>query len=626
MNQKQPARVISTAWGKSYLDELLSVALPALMAPGNLPALAQLFECEFVLVTETAFFESVRNASIFQQIEKICKARLVSLDDLVMTRLHYGMTLTHAYMRGFQDLGDRVSDWYLIFLNSDFVLADGSYRLLAQRMLAGERLIVAPSYCVVEERLKPLLRYVLTDPQANVLAIPPREMAALAIPNRHYTIRGKTVNQQIYSMDRIEQFYWYVDEHTLLGHQLPIAVVCMKPERPLAMLETFWDYGLVSEFCPTTKPCVLDDSDDFLMIELRSENTYAEYLSLGWPSVDEIAADLSSFTTKDHRDYGCYTLILHSREIPDSVYQAKASLRAFVESVYARMSPEPHAHLRHQYWMASHTDFHRAKAFYQSSLSTDVTRSDSSQYLRKGGELPASLGSRGFLGRILAWIQATFIGQPSHISNRHPYWDDLSHAIQILDKSFQTEDRKVLFISPSEQGSFLLPWVAKAANAYARVDEFYAVNDFLEKVIGPESNFDTCVIEVNFDTLLYFPNLFRAVRSRLKKRGKVVALYLNTYDRPVYKKNLTMMKKYFPSTDSSRVYFSGTAMGGRAKRLFNTSLVLRQQGHQRSLAAAIVLMLLSTGLAFVANRWTDSGAPHRFPKILTGLTVEIDIT
>jgi hypothetical protein len=626
MKLKQPARIITTAWGKSYLDELLSVALPALIAPGNLPALAQLFECEFVLVTETAFFESVRNASIFQQIEKICKARLVSLDDLVMTRLHYGMALTYAYMRGFQDLGDRVTDWYLIFLNSDFVLADGSYRLLAQRMLAGERLIVAPSYCVVEERLKPLLRYVLTDPQTNVLAIPPREMAALAIPNRHYTIRGKTVNQQIYSMDRIEQFYWYVDDHTLLAHQLPIAVVCMKPERAVATLETFWDYGLVSEFCPTIKPCVLDDSDDFLMIEIRSENTYAEYLSLGWPSLDEIAADLSSFTTKDHRDYGRYTLILHSDDIPDSVYQAKASLRAFVDNVYSRMSSEPCDHLKHPYWMASHTDFHRAKAFYQASQSTDVPRPDPSQYLRKGGELPASLGSCGLLWRILAWTQAALIGHPSCIGKSHPYWDDLSHALQILEKAFQTEDRKVLFISPSEQGSFILPGVAKAANTYARVDEFYAVNDFLERVIGPESNFDTCVIEVNFDTLLYFPNLFRAIRPRLKKRGKVIALYLNTYDRPVYKKNLTMMKNYFTSTDGSRVYFSGTAMGVRAKRLFNSSLVLRQRGNQRGLAAAIVLMLLSIGLAFVANRWTDSGSPHRFPKILTGLTVEIDIT
>jgi hypothetical protein len=619
---KQPARVITTAWGKGYLDELLTVTLPALIAPGNLPALAQLFECEVVLVTETAFFESVRRTSIFQQIEKICQARLVSLDDLVMTRLHYGMALTHAYMRGFQDLGDRVTDWYLMFLNSDFVLADGSYRHLAQRMLAGDRLIVAPSYCVVEERLKPILRYVLTDPQTNVLAIPPREMAALAIANRHYTIRGKTVNQQIYSMDRIEQFYWYVDEHTLLAHQLPIAVVCMKPERSVATLETFWDYGLVSELCPTTKPCVLDDSDDFLMIELRSENTYAEYLSLGWPSVDEIAADLSSFTTKDHRDYGRYTLILHSREIPDSICHAKASLRAFVDGVYARLSPEPKDHLKHQYWMASHTDFHRARAFYQSSQSTDVTHPDPSQYLRKGGVLPTSSGSRGSLWSILAWIQATFI---DHLGKSHPYWDDLSHAIQILEKAWQTEDRKVLFISPSEQGSFLLPWIAKAAKAYARVDEFYAVNDFLDKVIGTESNFDTCVIEVNFDTLLYFPNLFRAVRPRLKHRGKVVVLYLNTYNRPVYKKNLTIMKKYFPSTDHSRVYFSGTTMGARAKRLFNISLVLRQWGNLRGLAAAIVFMLLSIGLAFVANRSGDSRPPQRYPKILTSLTVEIDV-
>jgi len=596
------------------------------VAPGNLPTLAQSFECELVLVTETAFFERVRHTSIFRQIEKICKARLVSLDDLVMTRLHYGMALTYAYMRGFQDLGDRVTEHYLIFLNSDFVLADGSYRALAQRMLAGDRLIVAPSYCVVEERLKPLLRDVLTDPQTNVLAIPPREMAALAIPNRHYTIRGKTVNQQIYSMDRIEQFYWYVDEHTLLAHQLPIAVVCMKPERAVARLETFWDYGLVSEFCPTTKPCVLGDSDDFLMIELRSENTYAEYLSLGWPSLAEIADDLSSFTTKDHRDYGRYTLILHSRDMPDSVYQAKASLRAFVDNVYSRMSSEPCDHLKHPYWMASYTDFHRAKALYHASTSTGDMCPEPSRYLRMGGALPDSLGSRGLLWRILAWIQAALIGQPSCIGHGHPYWDDLRHAIHIVEKILQKKDRKVLIISLSEEQSLLLPWVAKAAKAYVRVDEFYAVNDLLESVIGLESNFDICVIEVDFDTLRYFPNLFRAVRPRLKKTGKIVALYLNAYDRPVYKKILTMMKNYFPSTDGSRVYFSGTMLGARAKHLFNSSVALRRRGSFVGLAGAVVCMLLGIGLAFVANRWTDSGSPHRFPKILTGLTVEIDIT
>lgn len=201
---RQSARIITIVWGESHLDDLLSVTLPALIAPGNLPALVQSFDCEFVLVTETKLFERVRNAPVFRQIESKCKARLVSLDDLVMTRLHYGMTLTYAYMRGFEDLGERVTDWYLIFLNADFVLADGSYRSLAQRMISGERLVVAPSYCVVEEQVKPLLRYVLADPHTHALAIPPRQMAALAIPNRHYTIRGKTVNQQIYSMDRIE--------------------------------------------------------------------------------------------------------------------------------------------------------------------------------------------------------------------------------------------------------------------------------------------------------------------------------------------------------------------------------------------------------------------------------------
>jgi len=122
---KERARVITTAWGRPYLEELLQYALPALLAPVNLPVLAKAFDCELVLVTESAFFREVRETVVFQEIERICKIHLVPLDDLVMTRHHYGLTLTYAYRRGFEDLGPAATNCFLIFLNSDFILADG---------------------------------------------------------------------------------------------------------------------------------------------------------------------------------------------------------------------------------------------------------------------------------------------------------------------------------------------------------------------------------------------------------------------------------------------------------------------------------------------------------------------
>lgn len=411
----------------------------------------------------------------------------------------------------------------------------------------------------------------------------------------------------------------------MLAHQFPIAVVCMKPERAIRSLETFWDYGLVSEFCPTVKPCVLHDSDDFLMIELRSADTYAEYLSLGWPSVDEIAADLSSFTTKDHRDYGRHTLILHSEDIPAAVTHAKASLRSFVDSVYQRMPLEPRDYQKHPYWIAFVPDFHRAKALYQTSKAEKDSCEDSFQHLRRGGEASVPSVSPGLLWKELASVKEALVGRWPRLSRHHLYWDDVRHARQVLETVLQEKDRKVLLISSHAEGRLLCHFMEKIAGTYACVEEFYAINDLMDRAIGRESDFDICVIEVNFDTLRYFPRMFKAIRPRMRKSGKVVALYLNAHDRPIYKKNLTMLKTYFHSTDSSRIFFSGSMLGVRARRLFRLSLALRAQGGLLRFMVGAFLMPVSLALACAANICRRSGPPQRFTEHLSSITIEIDI-
>ena len=45
---EQNARLIIPLWGKAYADKLTSMTLPALLAPGNLPALCAMFNVEVV--------------------------------------------------------------------------------------------------------------------------------------------------------------------------------------------------------------------------------------------------------------------------------------------------------------------------------------------------------------------------------------------------------------------------------------------------------------------------------------------------------------------------------------------------------------------------------------------------
>jgi hypothetical protein len=343
---RESARLITVAWGERYISYLLEITIPALLAQGNLPALTSDFDCEFVFVTETQFFDRISRSTAILELLRFADLRLVPIDDLLSP--WYGITLTYALVRGFADLGPAMTSTHLIFLNADFIVADGSYRKLAKVIKSGERLVVSPSYCMDLEATIDKLRE-RRDSITGTLSIPNRELAEIILSHRHNTIRAKTVNQQMFRIHRYDQFYWYVDEKTLLGRQMPIAVIYMRPERVLTEMPTFWDYGVISEYCPSVRPCVLGDSDDFLMAELRSEGTFRELLHLGWPTVAEIAADLSSFTTQDHRDYGCHTLVLHSGDLPGDLDAHKRELAEFVDEVYKRLTP-PISYRDHPFW------------------------------------------------------------------------------------------------------------------------------------------------------------------------------------------------------------------------------------------------------------------------------------
>lgn len=355
-------RLVTYAWGERYVETLLQFTLPAVLARGNLPALLAEFPCEFMLLTEQSRFTRVRESRSFELLRSMCPASLVAMDDLVATSAAYGHSLTWALLRGFEDLGEKATETNFLFSNADWIPADGSYRGLIAPLRAGKRLIVAPSYCVSQEAVAPLLSSRL-NAENGTLSIAPRELAGMCIRHRHNTVRAKTINQNLFHMNVMDQFYFRVDGQTLLCRQMPIAIVCMCPERKATTPTTFWDYGTVSEYCPTASPHVLAESDDFLMMELRSESTYQEGLKLGPPSSAEVISTLGSFITRDHRDYGRHTLILHGSDLPADLDAKKTVLDRYADDILASLPPPvPHAH--HPYWADMRQYFDLIRAAY----------------------------------------------------------------------------------------------------------------------------------------------------------------------------------------------------------------------------------------------------------------------
>lgn len=343
----QKVRLINYAWGKPHLDELLHYSLASALAPNNLPCLCERFDCSVAILTESKYFDYVRQNSIARAVHSMCELELIPIDDLLAPSWQYGMVLSHALHRGVQSM-DHAPDTYFLFLNSDFVLADGSYRNLMPRILSEERVHLAPSYCVNQSAVEPILRKRLKDDR---LSIPNRELASIIIDNRHSTVRAKTINQDQLEFEHMDQFYWMINERAVVARQMPIALVGLRPEVRLAQPTTFWDWGLVYDFCPSRQLHVLPDSDEFLMLELRDDERSLGSVRFGRTSPKEIAGRMQGYITQYQVDNSKFRLFLHSDDVDPDVYaEAQQQLDVFAKSVISALPSKLPSHLDHGQW------------------------------------------------------------------------------------------------------------------------------------------------------------------------------------------------------------------------------------------------------------------------------------
>ncbi len=339
---------LTVVWGEAHINRFASLALPSFLAPGNIPALAKVVDLEIVIMTQRDDVQFFERHPTCRQLKAICPVRFIEIDDLV-TYSNYGVTLTLAYLRPIVRMGEKMLDTHFLFMNADFVLADGSLQSLAKHIIAGRSIVLGPSFRATAEEVESTLRSLINE-QNGILAVPPRELTALALAHPHPTTVAKTLNQQFCHSMHPNQFFWQVDDHCMLGHYFLIFMLCLKPERIIQSINSYCDYAFIPELCPSGDEVAMGDSDEFFMLELQQLEQERSLLRLGKPSENEIAQSLQFWTTAEHRRAARHEIVFHSKDLPDELDTFKKEAAQFLDRLESKMgTPRPHAD--HYYWI-----------------------------------------------------------------------------------------------------------------------------------------------------------------------------------------------------------------------------------------------------------------------------------
>jgi hypothetical protein len=435
---RRKVRILVPVWGEAYIRSFAALSLPSLLSADNLPYLTEIADVELCLLTRSSDFDNFSEQPAFRRLKTICKVLFVAIDDLVGSH-DYGVILTLAYMRGISNVGSGMVDVHFVFLNADFILANGSYKSLARHILADHHCVFAPSFRANAEVVEPALT-ARVDAVSNSLTLHPREMVRLAIDNMHPTCVAKTIGQDVVFTSDSNQYYWRVDDQTIIGHFFLSFMLCIKPEREVYVADSFCDYGFVPTFCPTAERFAICDSDDFFMLETQQSAHELSHIQFGKRQLAEDLRSLREWTTVDHRWMSKQMLVFHAGQLPKGFDLFARQAHDFINCLHNKLE-NPCQHSFHPYWIAAVQSWASAHRFDENQTPVELA------------PIPTMLeGSRQpWLRQVSVAISRRLVGTRPDLTILHYDWLNY-HLIRrhLSDWLGKSDSKDRLLLAPSE--------------------------------------------------------------------------------------------------------------------------------------------------------------------------------
>lgn len=359
---KPRIRMLIPIWGPDYIERWLDLCFATLRAEGNIPYLNEHADFELAILTKEADVGYMQAEPRFTSVTEGIRVRFVTMDEFFPPQGNtpYGVPLTLAYAKGIQDLGEQAIGTYIILLNADIVVASGSFRSFIDRIHAGYTVIGGSSLRAIDGGARTAL-YEKIDRASGILSITPREAMALVNADPHATITSRTLNESgPIDTHYFHQMFWRVTEDCIAMRAFLIHPYCFRIEKPIEKVLCPVDYGFIADLCPDGRLCVLDDSDDFMVMELQALDSEGYQLRLAKKGetpdqrmarlATEIVTHAATWTTAAHRRFAKYTILFHTKDLPADIAERIAPFEAFVDGILDKLPP-PASHIGHFQWL-----------------------------------------------------------------------------------------------------------------------------------------------------------------------------------------------------------------------------------------------------------------------------------
>ena len=579
-------KCVVPVWGYSFVRQFLEFGLRTMLAPGNVPALAEMLPCEFIILTSYEDEPFLRQHPTFRQLSDICKVDVRLIDHLI-TGTNYSTTITLAYTEAIRAEGPALVDTCFFLLVSDYIVADGSFRNVLKRVMAGANGIQVGNFQVAEQDAMPWLQDQLqTVPGA--LSLSPRTLMRWALSHLHPATVANIVNYPLNNNIHTNRLFWRVDGDALIGRFYLMHMICIRPELEDFVVGASCDYSFIPEMCPSGNVEIISDSDDYLVIEMQPRDHESSFLRVGPIKPKPLAGTLSEWTTERHRENANHSVLFHSGDVsPDRVATMEQSIETFLADVRRSMKRSPKPYRNHQYWQG-------AIAAHREATGRKLTRDE---WRRVMGIPDPSGTDHWFNAWIIDRIRFALFGRPPHVRAWHPRWPDLRVVMDQIGAFFDDPHQRLLMLSDTP--TTFTASLSDDGERAMRVRLTPFINSVAEIYQPMFGCFDVCLMELTENDLNRADEAIDRVAPLMKDGGKIVIVVYNNRDKQIeeFSGSLSFHSPRLLRPSANPVSIQFVPASGFRFRILRTMMNIARTASRRPLVGVPLLLLTGWFLA-----------------------------